>query len=481
MTWRPATGGGRGRGGARRRAVLGGCALTAVVLAGATLPAAAAPAAPRTVRVSVAPGGAQPNGASYSEGLSTDGRYALFSSDADNLVSGDTNGTWDLFVRDLWTGTTKRVSVGADGGQSASGASEGAISGDGRYVTFASDDDSLTPGDTNETQDIYVHDRVTGRTERITPGTVPPDSKGGLAANPTISWNGRYVAYETTRSDLVPGEGRPKESIVVTDRGTGVTHVASIGADGSRADQASRQPGISADGQSVTFISKATNLLTADEPDPDDPEEDAGASPDTGPGTGPAGARADAEIMKPRLYPLYVYDLRTGHVRGASVAPDGRLLGVVSGTIAPDGRHVVFNGWEIDERSIITHRYIVCVHDLRTGTTAVVGKGIGGAEGNGDDSGGVMSADRRWVYFTSTSDNLVPGDTNGRADLFRHNLLTGRTELAYVPESPQTTEPYEPSVDALGTTLLFTAEDGALPSGDTNGYPDVFVRRTPLL
>ena len=117
-------------------------------------------------RVSVGPGGVQANDDSYSGGppaLSTDGRFAAFASAASNLVEGDTNGVYDVFVRDRKRGRTERVSVGQRGVQGDGSSFYPAISADGRYVAFVSLAANLVPGDTNGSLDVFVRDRVAAR------------------------------------------------------------------------------------------------------------------------------------------------------------------------------------------------------------------------------------------------------------------------------------------------------------------------------
>src|SRR5439155_7441870 len=119
----------------------------------------------------VASGGTQSNAASLGSALSADGRLVAFQSDATNLVVGDTNGATDVFVRDRQTGMTARVSVASDGTQANNVSSYPALSADGRFVAFQSDATNLVAGDTNGTTDVFVHDRPTCTTQ---PATAPP-------------------------------------------------------------------------------------------------------------------------------------------------------------------------------------------------------------------------------------------------------------------------------------------------------------------
>jgi Tol biopolymer transport system component len=169
-----------------------------------------------TERVSLGPGGVQGNEQSSGPAISADGRFVAFQSAASNLVPGDTNGAQDIFVRDRQTGTTRRVSVGPGGVQTNAEASSGvpAISADGRFVAFESDATNLVPGDTNGAIDVFVRDRQTGTTRRISvgPGGVQGNSDSG---GPAISADGRFVAFVSNASNLVPGDSNARFDVFV--------------------------------------------------------------------------------------------------------------------------------------------------------------------------------------------------------------------------------------------------------------------------
>ncbi|MEV7128229.1 hypothetical protein [Streptomyces sp. NPDC093260] len=480
-----------------RRAVrgAGGLAAAALLGAAAVAPAAAEPGASAvltvpglTQRVTYGPGGTQLDAPSWGGGVSEDGRFVLFASAAGDLVPGDTNGIEDAFVRDTWTGRVQRVSVGDHGKQLTAGFLGMSLSADGRYVAFGSDEPGLVADDTDDRSDVFVFDRVTRRTVRATAG---PEG-GGF--DPAISRDGRYIAFSSTRKVDLPGGERGRQNVYVLDRGTGVTRLASVTRDGAVPDQPSRSATISADGQRVAFVSRDLGLAEApDDPGdmPQEPEKSVGTGEnakwraDDDPTGSPHGAGdADASILKPTLYPMYVYDLRTGRVRPGSQGPD-RLLGTPDGRITPDGRRVAFIGWEIDTRpgapsgGLLRHRYIAYVHDLETGTTDQVSRTAAGEDGNGEDTEIVTSGDGRWAYFVSSSDHLVPGDTDGRQDVFRRDLRTGRTQTLFDLGQAATDEAGTVTgADAHGASVVVSGPDGAFGyPGDTNGDYDVFVRR----
>lgn len=181
-------------------------------------------------RVSVASGGAQANGDSglFTPAITPDGRFVAFASTASNLVPGDTNGTWDVFLRDRLRGTTERISIGGDGEQ-ANGGSSGApaLSADGRFVAFGSFASNLVPGDTNGAADVFVRDRANGTTERVSVATGGGQADGG-GGDPTISADGRYVAFDSSASNLVAGDANGATDVFVHDRQTGTTTLVSV-------------------------------------------------------------------------------------------------------------------------------------------------------------------------------------------------------------------------------------------------------------
>jgi hypothetical protein len=189
-----------------RRVLLGvlmASALTLVLLP-LCLPTAHADA-PATTRVSVHSDGTQANGHSYDPSTSADGRYVAFESYATNLVVNDTNGWGDIFVHDRQTGTTSRISVDSSGTQGNDDSYHPSISADGRFVAFHSYATSLVTGDTNGSWDVFVHDRQTGTTARVSVHSAGTQCNGD-SYYPSISADGRFVAFYSEATNLVTGD-----------------------------------------------------------------------------------------------------------------------------------------------------------------------------------------------------------------------------------------------------------------------------------
>jgi hypothetical protein len=216
-----------------------------------------------TSRVSVDSFGGDSNGGSSNPSISADGRYVTFYSNATDLVPGDTNGAFDVFVRDRTLNTTSRVSLtslGTEGNADSTGCS---ISADGRYVAFFSFASNVVPGDTNGTNDVFVRDRTLNTTSRVSINTLGVGANGN-SDDAEISADGRYVAFESAATNLVAGDTNHKEDVFVRDRTAGTTTRVSVGGLATQGNDDSYVGSISADGRLVAFESDATNLVAGD-------------------------------------------------------------------------------------------------------------------------------------------------------------------------------------------------------------------------
>ncbi|MBK8417249.1 hypothetical protein [Candidatus Villigracilis saccharophilus] len=310
-----------------------------------------------------------------------------FESNATNLVVADTNGESDIFVRDTQTGITTLISVDSSGAQANYYSDNVSISADGRMIAFHSEATNLVSGDTNNLGDIFVRDRQTGQTRRISVDSMGIEANGGSNAA-DISDDGRYVAFSSGAMNMVAGDTNGKRDIFVYDLQTGSTTCVSINTGGEQADGGGSSPSISGDGRYVVFLSDSGNL---------DP-------------------RANDYRGKNLVY---IHDHQIGQTTLASVASDGSILTVGlfdQPTISRNGRLVAFPFYDKGDNNGIMN---IWVRDLQTGASIK-------AEGGNSSSGGPsLSADGSIVAFSSGASNLVSGDTNGATDVFVREIVYG--------------------------------------------------------
>jgi Tol biopolymer transport system component len=405
-----------------------------------------------TTRVSVASDGTEGNDASFYSSISPDGRYVAFDSLAYNLVPGDTNDYLDVFVYDRQTGETRRVSVASDGTQTDAGHSyDPSISVNGRYVAFNSEASDLVFGDTNGYHDIFVHDLQTGETSCVSVASNGTQAISGPSYYAAISANGRYVAFASVARNLIPNDTNDAQDIFVHDRQTGETGRVSVASGGAQANNYSDRPSISADGRYVAFFSEATNLVPAD-----------------------TNGRSD----------VFVHDRQTGQTSRVSVASEGTEATGHSyyASISADGRYVVFASVASNLVPNDTNGAIdVFVHDRQTGETSCVSVASDGTQANDTSSRPPsISADGRYVAFYSKADNLVPNDTNGVGDVFVHDRQTGETSrVSVASDGTQSNAGFSdeptPSISTNGRNVAFSSSASNLVPGDTNGWADIFV------
>jgi Tol biopolymer transport system component len=400
-----------------------------------------------THRVSVGSDGGQPNDDCIQPTISGDGRLVAFYTYASNLVPGDTNGSLDTFLRARATGTTQHIA--ATGPRPDRSTSEPSLSADGRYVAFITGPARVPPGDPPRGGDVVVRDRSTGKLEVVSVSSTgaPADAISSL---PVISADGRYVAFASAASNLVPGDINGVEDVFRRDlRGHTTTRV-SVSTSGAQGDRYSFVPALSADGRYVAFYSYAATLV------PGDTNE----QPD-----------------------VFVRDVRAGTTIRVSVSSRG-----VQGTewsygmaqsISADGRYVSFESPSPDlVRGDTNDAVDVFVRDVRAGITTRVSVSASGAQGSGNSYLGGISGNGGYVALTSDAANLVPRDTNGRADVFRRDLRRGTTTLVSVSSQGVQANglSYDPAISVDGRHVAFISYASNLVPGDTNGKSDVFVR-----
>ncbi|MGH9891333.1 MAG: PKD domain-containing protein, partial [bacterium] len=387
----------------------------------------------KTTRVSIATGDVQGNRGSYSQAISGDGRYVAFESYAYNLVSGDTNNAPDIFVHDRQTGKTTRVSVATNGTQAnVWGSYAPALSADGRYVAFASHANNLVSGDTNNAPDIFVHDRQTGKTTRVSAAS--DGTQANAQSNkPALCRDGRYVAFISDADNLVGGDTNQVPDIFVHDRGTGTTTRVNVATDGTQANRASYSLAIPPDGRYIAFSSDADNLVNGD----------TNEAPD-----------------------IFVHDRGTGTTTRISIASDGTEGNDRSGHpgLSADVRLVTFTSAADNLAPVDPNGYFddVFVRDRKTGVTRRISVASDGSAANYYSENPALSADGRHVAFYSEADNLVSEDTNQASDIFVHELIEAN-------QAPQANAGPDRSMRG-GATVILDGRGSQDPEGGSLSY-----------
>jgi len=376
---------------------------------------------------------------SSSPSISADGRFIAFESGRADLVSGDTNGFIDIFVRDMQAGEVTRVSLATDGTQANDSSTNPVISGNGRYVAFASNADNLAPGNTDFNIHIYVHDRQTATTTRASV------SSGGTQANgsslpPSLSYDGQFVIFGSDATNLVSGDSNNRTDLFMYNTQTGETTRVSVTSTGEQLNSNSKYGSLSADNRYLAFDSTATNLVTPDNNSASD---------------------------------VFVKDLQTGDVTRVSVSSTG-VPGNTSSAfpkISANGRYVVFYGFASNLVTGDTNGTgDTFVHDRQTGETTRVSISSTGAQGVGflGSNNASISADGRFVTFHADFTNLVPNDTNDEIDVFLHDRQTGETTRISVSASgvQGNSSSFYPSMSEDARWIAFTSNATNLVSGD---------------
>jgi Ca2+-binding RTX toxin-like protein len=417
-------------------------------------------------RVSVDSAGNQANGSSFDLSISADGRFVAFTSDATNLVPGDTSNKEDIFVHDLLTNTTTRVSEDSAGNQGNGGSGAASISGDGRFVAFTSVATNLVPGDTNNQQDIFVRDLSTNTTTLVSVSSNGDRGNGGSFRS-SISANGRFVVFSSAASNIVPGDTNDSNDIFVRDLLTNTTTPVSVSSTGDRANDSSYRPSISADGRFVTFDSDASNLVPGDTNNTGDIfVRDLSTNAITLVSVGSSGERGNDDAFNPsisangrfvafhsnatNLVPgdtnnsrdIFVRDLLTNTTTLISVSSSGERgnddsFNLLSpGAISADGRFVVFESAATNLVPGDTNgNQDIFVRDSLTSTTTRVSVNSAGNEGNSISYITSISANGQKVGFSSAATNLVPGDTNFDFDIFVVDLTNTSSGINNSPNA----------------------------------------------
>jgi uncharacterized repeat protein (TIGR01451 family) len=439
---------------------------TAAAAAALLLPASAVATHGITAAVSLDPAGLVGNDQSSYADMTPDGRFVSFASLASNLVPGDTNGVGDVFVRDRRSGVTERVTVGlkgaeADGDSNILGiATSTAISDDGRYVAFKSEATNLVRGDRNGATDVFVRDRVAGTTERISLDSAGDEAPGG-GDEPAISPDGRYVAFTTSDFDE-----NFSPDVYLRDRVAQTTVRISVAHDGGETFNSSGSPSVAVapgGGAVVAFQSAADNIVAGD-----------------GDGSGDVFVR-DLSGAVPVTERISVSsEEQPGAYEG------GFGFGARGPSISNDGRYVAFASDALNFTGTPqTRRFMdVFVRDRQAGTTTHASASTTGGETDGASEGAHISATGGFVAFASFASNLVAesGGDPLLQDAYVRDLAAPSTRRISVATDdanalfgPFDTHVGSGPVSADGLVGAMSTNADNLQAGDDNNNQDVFT------
>jgi len=517
-----------------------------------------------TVLVSAGTNGAFADGGSYSSVMTPDGRYVAFTSAADNLVAGDSNGVPDVFVRDMVSNVTTRVSVGAQRGDSRyleQCSDTPVITPDGRYIAFYSTATNLAPG-VGTMANIYLRDQQMGTTACVSPGALAAlqslaTVSNAVSFNHALSDDSRFVAFEAVaysaflkpslaiilRYDTQTGQTELVETnaavpvtatyenvqnlsstpdgrlityvanaldtsgrttaIRIWDAQSGVSSLVSGNTNGSVASGSlSDSPVLDFNGGFVAFVSSAPDLVTNESPadfhvylrdlqtqattlvDADTNSAGSLIDPSTAPALSEDAGLIAFHRQEGSLGPLngkHAYDVLAREPGNAAVelisahnptlpslTPYGSTM-VSSSSVSSDARFIAFWSGADDLVGNDTNGLRdVFVRDVVSGTNVLVSVNTNGVSGNGYSTDSAISADGRYVAFTSLADDLVNGDTNRATDVFVRDVQAGTTTLVSVNNSgtgPGNGASYSPVLSTNGQFVLFYSQASDLQPG----------------
>ena len=401
-----------------------------------------------TTRVSVATDGTPAGATTGGQVISQDGRYVVFASAATNLVSLSTGGRQEVYRRDRVNNVTELVSLTLTGLAAGGLSFAPTVSADGRFVAFLSSATDLVANDTNGAIDVFVRDMTLGTTVAAsTDATGALVSGGGSLPNfpgaRAISDDGRYVVFTSTSTQLVTDANGGVAQVYVKDLSTGAVVRASVDATGAAANAASQHPVISGDGKVVAFESTSTNL---------------------------------SALQTSSTLEVYVRDLVAGTTVLGSVSDGGVAAGQGATTpgLSRDGRYLVFETPSQLTSSDTDFAYDVYLRDLTAGTTTLASPG----SGTGDSRAPAVSGDGAYVAFNSIDSTLVSGDANNVNDVYLWSRVTGQLTLVSLNDAGAQANSGStfPSVSSNGGSVLFSSTASNLVSSPLTSAQQLYVR-----
>jgi Tol biopolymer transport system component len=394
-------------------------------------------------------GGGTGNGGSRLGGISADGRFVVFVSDVDDLVLGDGEQNYDAFVFDRLDGSIERISVAADGGDSAGDVQAPRISADGRFVCFDSNASDLVAGLTNNDLHIFLRDRLTQVTTLVS--RRPDGAPGNGSSRPgcSIADQTGEVAFASSASDLVAGDTNARDDVFIYDPIDHSVERVSLGSAAVQGDDTSRNPSISADGRRIAFTSRASNF----------------PAPQTG-------------MVQDEVYVRDRDTLQTIHASRALDPTQPPSASVASAQLSADGSVVLFssdaNNLVPDDSSAVQD---VFAFTLATGVTERVSLAASVLPSGGGGTTGAVSADAQWVAFESRAPALLPGDAGAAMQLLLYQRATRAITLVSRSATGAAADMHAatPVISDDGRYVAFLSRASNLATGGSNGVSQVYL------
>ena len=404
----------------------------------------------RTTRVSVSSAGVPAAGMVLPGVLSANGRFVVFTSAATNLVG--VAGA-HVYRRDRTSDVTELVTVAKSGVPSTAGGFSPTVSADGRLVAFASIGSDFVDGDTNATIDVFLRDMVSGTTVLVSASQTgtPGDLSSGLSGASGahgISDDGRYVAFTSNATNLVATPNNGKQQVYVKDLATGVVTRASVDASNAAGNDMSSAPVLSGNGRVVAFVSQAANF---------------------------------SPLSTSHTGQLFVRDLDAGTTTLESVTTTGVPVLARPATgpaLSFDGRFLVFESeGQLEPRDRDAGTADVFLRDRALGTTVLASLSSNTVAGAASRAPSI-SADGRWVGFQSLDDTLVPDDLNRMNDVFLYDRSTEAVTLVSVNDAGQQANSHSSSasVSSDGRLVLLLSSASNLVTSPSSTGSQLYVR-----
>ena len=390
------------------------------------------------------------NGPSTDPDISGNGRYVVFTSTATNLVAEDTSSNPDVYLRDQQTGVTRLVSVATTGNAGNGASVEPSVSDDGRFVAFASTSSDIVSGDNNGDSDVFVRDMFLNTTTLVSANVLGTGPANGNSVQPAVSGDGKFVAFASDAINVTANDLTPIRDVFLRNLETSTTSLISLSGIGIGGNAASQFPSLNADGQFVAFVSEASDVVGA------------GAG---GPG--------------PDVYRRNTFAATTALVSTAGGVTGG-FVDLAAGAPAIDdiGNFIAFVSSAADLVAGDTNGVNdVFRKNMSGGTVAIASENTAGPIGNGASTSPSISADGRYVAFASVASNMALPDVNSISDIFIHDYTADSTILATTDGNGAVVSPASttPSITADGKLVAFARSGGTQLDVGATAFTNIYT------